>query len=60
MSSGAERRLKILAFNANTDELAKTATIAELDDAGDFREERIVLPDTDVLAGVVAGAALAD
>ena len=35
------------------------AAIAEFDDAGDFREQRVVLADADVDAGLDAGAALA-
>src|SRR6476469_3935848 len=42
------------------DELAAPPTVLELDDAVDLGEERVVLAQTDVLAGVELRAALAD
>src|SRR5579862_980928 len=44
----------------DADELAHAAAIAELDHAGDFGEQGIVFAPADILAGLQAGAALAD
>lgn len=40
------------------DEAAQVPAIAEFDDAGDFREERVVFAKADIQAGLKAGAAL--
>src|SRR2546421_14015 len=47
-------------FGLTADELAETATIAKLNDAWHFRKQRIVFPAPDILAGLVARAALPD
>ena len=44
----------------NVDELTQPSAIAEFDDAGDLREQRIVFAQADVHAGLKAGTALAD
>src|SRR5262249_46447445 len=44
----------------DADEAAARAVVLELDDPGDLGEQRIVLAEADVLAGVEATAALAD
>ena len=36
----------------DADELAHAAAVAEFDDAGDLGEQRVVLADADVLAGL--------
>ena len=38
MNSRAERRLRILPFNADTDKLAQAAAVAKFDDAGNLRK----------------------
>src|SRR5262249_32197174 len=51
---------QLLFGGLDTDELPLASTIAEVNHAGDFREQRVVLAETDVLAGFDASAALAN
>ena len=44
----------------NTDEASTAAAVFELDVAGDQSEERVVLTETHIVAGLVLGAALAN
>src|SRR5262249_44789574 len=60
MNTGVPVGADCLLSGANVDEPAQPATIAEFNGAADFREQRVVLSETDIQTGLDFGAALAN